>query len=237
MESKETSLKTQFAGLVLEDIEYYKYIFKKTEKMACAVFYILRSDVYNSQRDIVVSDLEASAQALLSTSLLSLRSTGRDIEVHALDLKHALIAFESKLRVANAARFLNMELLEVFLHEIDSVQRSLRKYAEPSISNPLMGTEASYVSVRDRKPLRAKSPLLGGDRVTPNVEVGGVMGESRRDKVLNVLRDKGEATIKDIIEIVTDCSEKTVQRELISLIKDNKVSREGERRWSKYKLV
>jgi hypothetical protein len=237
MESKETLLKTQIVSVILEDVEYYKYIFKKTEKMACAVFYILRSDVYNSQRDSVVVDLETSSQALLTVSLLSLRSTGRDIEAHALDLKHALIAFESKLRIANAARFLNTELLEVFVHEIDSVQRSLRKYVEPSIQNPLVSTDVAYAPIRDRKHLRVKSELQSGERTTPSLEEGGVVMQSRRDKVLNVLRDKGEATIKDIIEVVTDCSEKTVQRELISLIKDNVVSREGERRWSRYKLV
>jgi DeoR/GlpR family transcriptional regulator of sugar metabolism len=55
--------------------------------------------------------------------------------------------------------------------------------------------------------------------------------------VLNVIRDKGNATIKDIIEVVKDCSEKTIQRELIVLIKDGIIIREGERRWSKYRLV
>ena len=237
MESKETLLKTQIGNSILEDIEYYKYIFKKTEKMACAVFYILRSDAYYGQRDIVVTDLEVAAQALLTASLLSLRSTGRDIEVYARELKHALIGFESKLRVANAARFLNTELLEVFVHEIDSVQRSLRKYVEPTIPNPLSNVEASYAPLRERKPLRIKSELQSGERTPLNPLDGGTIVQSRREKVINVLRDKGEATIKDIMESVTDCSEKTVQRELISLIKDNVVSREGERRWSKYKLV
>ncbi|MFZ2253411.1 MAG: hypothetical protein WAW13_04580 [Minisyncoccia bacterium] len=237
MEQKETLSKSHTLNTILDDTEYYKYIFKKTEKMACAVFYILRGSVFLGQRDMVVSDLEATAQALLSTSLTSLQSTERDIEMHALSLRYALIGFESKLRIANAARFLGTDLLEVFVHEIDSVQRSLRKYIEPALGNPLMNAEVSPMPTRERKPLRIKSEFQTEGKGTVALPDGGTLIQSRREKVITVLRDKGEATIKDIMESVTDCSEKTVQRELISLIKDNVVSREGERRWSKYKLV
>lgn len=237
MELKETSLKTQAQSTILNDTEYYKYIFKKTEKMACAVFYILRAEVNNRQKDIVKDDLEVSAQTLLKVALESLQSNERDREERMMTLKYALISFESKLRVANAARLLATELLEVFLHETDSVLRSLRKYTEPTIANPLLRTEISYEPVRDRKPLRVRQGIEGGERSVANPALREALPMSRRERVLNVLRDKGDATIKDIVEIITDCSEKTIQRELISLIKDNVVSREGERRWSKYKLV
>ena len=63
------------------------------------------------------------------------------------------------------------------------------------------------------------------------------MLRSRKDRILDIIKDKGEATIKDISSNVTDCSEKTIQRELIDLIKDNIILRDGERRWSKYKMV
>ncbi len=235
METKETSLRTVIGIEMLEDTEYYKYIFKKTEKMSCAVFYILRNGQSESHEDRVVYDLEKTSQALLDVSLESLKSTLGTKEERIVALKHALIAFESKLRVAHASRVLSGDLLEVFLHEIDSVQRSLRKYVEPVSVNPLMRGEATgETPSRERKPARVR--IEGG---TPQAQAHEHASAtvSRRERVLNVLRDKGEATIKDIIEVVTDCSEKTIQRELISLIKDNMVLREGERRWSKYKLI
>jgi hypothetical protein len=139
---------------------------------------------------------------------------------------------ESKLRLAHSARLLGQEHLEVFLHELDSVQRSLKKYIEPRTKNPLSGEYALGVSApRERKIQKQHNAQLHTER-------GAIDGNkgSRRDRVIQVLRDKGSATIKDIIEVVTDCSEKTIQRELISLIKNNIVSREGERRWSKYSL-
>jgi DeoR/GlpR family transcriptional regulator of sugar metabolism len=59
----------------------------------------------------------------------------------------------------------------------------------------------------------------------------------RADRIKTVLEAKPEATVKDVAEIITDVSEKTIQRELNSLIEKGQVVREGERRWSKYSVV
>ncbi len=234
METKGTVLKTQGERMMLEDVEYFKYIFKKTEKIACAVFYILRSDTSIRLNDALVSDIEESARRVQDVSLESLRVTLEDSKRQGEALRHVLIILESKLRIAHAARILNQDHLEVFLHEIDSVQRSLRKYIETPALNPLQTEqEVRQIEPRERKVRRQEDERV---RTATPASVGQET-ESRRTRVLNVLRDKGEATIKDIVEVVTDCSEKTIQRELISLIKDNVIVREGERRWSKYRLI
>lgn len=58
----------------------------------------------------------------------------------------------------------------------------------------------------------------------------------RAERIKTVLEAKPQATIKDIAEVITDVSEKTIQRELNSLIEKGQVVREGERRWSKYSV-
>lgn len=60
--------------------------------------------------------------------------------------------------------------------------------------------------------------------------------EFRRESILKILRAKGDITIKDIAYLVKGISEKTIQRELISLINEGIVRREGKRRWSRYVL-
>ena len=75
METKETSLRSVSETGLLKNTEYYKYIFKKTEKMACAVFYILRSDQSIGHTDVVVDDLESAARKLIDVSLESLKSS------------------------------------------------------------------------------------------------------------------------------------------------------------------
>lgn len=234
METKETVIETNSSSNLIENADYFRYIFKKTEKIACAVFYILRSSQNIRHDDVVVVDVEDAAQRLLHVSLDSLKSSSLDIFEKAIDIKHALVACEAKLRVANAALIVSSELLEVFVHEIDSVQRSLRKYTESSVLNPLEGIELGTKPTSERRQSRHRISTAGAP---VNRTSGGAHTQGRRDRVLNVIRDKQEATIKDITDVVTDCSEKTIQRELISLIKDNVIVREGERRWSKYKLV
>ena len=44
-------------------------------------------------------------------------------------------------------------------------------------------------------------------------------------------------TKQDIAQTIRDCSEKTIQRELIALIQGGIVKKTGERRWSKYSLI
>lgn len=60
---------------------------------------------------------------------------------------------------------------------------------------------------------------------------------SRRMAILDVVTKRAPVHIKDIAVEVTDCSEKTIQRELASLVADGVVQKEGEKRWTTYSLV
>lgn len=59
----------------------------------------------------------------------------------------------------------------------------------------------------------------------------------RYEVIINLLKKTKEISIKDVSSIVSDCSEKTIQRELLSLVDKGVLKKEGERRWSKYSLA
>lgn len=59
----------------------------------------------------------------------------------------------------------------------------------------------------------------------------------RKNTILDFIKRHNNASIKDIVPNITGCSEKTVQRELIELIKEGRVVKNGERRWSKYSII
>lgn len=59
----------------------------------------------------------------------------------------------------------------------------------------------------------------------------------RRQKIIGVLKLRGVATIKDISTVIVGCSEKTVQRELLKMVQEDVLRKEGERRWSRYSLA
>ena len=59
---------------------------------------------------------------------------------------------------------------------------------------------------------------------------------SRRDQILALFVKGVDVSIKDIAARIKGCSEKTIQRELNSLLYDNLIERIGEKRWSRYVL-
>ncbi len=59
----------------------------------------------------------------------------------------------------------------------------------------------------------------------------------RRDSIIALLQKKSDLTIKDFTEQISNCSAKTIQRELTNLIEEGVVKKEGERRWSRYSLA
>ena len=64
-----------------------------------------------------------------------------------------------------------------------------------------------------------------------------VSKKDRSETIKNIIKDKVEVSIKDISVAFSDCSEKTIQRELNDLISKGQIKKIGEKRWSRYQLV
>lgn len=79
-----------------------------------------------------------------------------------------------------------------------------------------------------------------------NYVLNGIIKKDEKDRldrkaqrskhILDLISKKGLVSIKDIAMSIKGCSEKTVQRELNSLIKEGLIEKVGERRWSKYSM-
>lgn len=61
--------------------------------------------------------------------------------------------------------------------------------------------------------------------------------KSRRVRIMKLVKDKKEVSVKDIADHFPELSEKTIQRELVSLTESGVFKRAGERRWSRYSLA
>jgi len=231
---------------LIYDEYYFKYIFKKTEKVVCAVLYVLRDkkdNIHSSQ----VTETENAAQKVISAAHRSLRAGAEEAHDACMDVQYALLSLESNLRLLSAAGGLRPEHLEVFVAEIEGTTRSLKEYLkkDPVALRDALTSASSTPAVRARPPERdraparsASSPSRSGDR-TPDTRTqvgaaGGSRAGDRTERIMAVLKSQPGASIKDISEVVTDCSEKTIQRELNDLIKKGRVVREGQKRWSKY---
>lgn len=58
----------------------------------------------------------------------------------------------------------------------------------------------------------------------------------RKSIILDLVKKKGRVNVKDVSEVIIDCSEKTLQRELASMVRGGFIEKKGDKRWSYYVL-
>ncbi|MEX0917892.1 MAG: hypothetical protein WDZ93_01945 [Candidatus Paceibacterota bacterium] len=217
---------------LVQDEEYYRYIFKKTEKIVSVVFYILYNLPTDTKTEVHIADIQRTAQQVHDAILKSLETRIMHAEDAVRTAALALIALESKLRVAHTAGAVSSDLLHVLSAEVDSVLRGMNKYMHQSDAPDVLDETAT--ALQFNAPKRRERPVAPRQRSEPREETDTL---DRRERIKTVLQAKGTASIKDISDIITDCSEKTIQRELNAMIEDKVVQRQGERRWSVYTLA
>ncbi len=100
--------------------------------------------------------------------------------------------------------------------------------------NNIVGKEVS-----DRKipSIIKRKPMSFSDRLE-------LANKNRPEKILSIIKSKKDTlgfsagvSIKDIASAFFDCSEKTIQRELNSLVAKGQLKKTGEKRWSRYQIV
>lgn len=122
--------------------------------------------------------------------------------------------------------------LEWFAAEIKN--NPLRNLPDVVLSDDFLISKTEYKGHQEHKGHETPEKGQKGQK-DKNIKDGRKL--SRRESVLGVITKEGRPTIKDISSAVRDCSEKTIQRELVSLIHEGIIKRNGERRWSTYSLV
>lgn len=88
-------------------------------------------------------------------------------------------------------------------------------------------------SENDRGAVQTWDGGRGAHRVSPSI---AAEKNDRKNSIIEIIRVKKTVTIKDVSSIIKGCSEKTIQRELLGLVKRGVLKKEGERRWSVYSL-
>jgi len=112
----------------------------------------------------------------------------------------------------------------------------------PSASSTFMSDKSynSYKNIKDRNSsYNNESPLNNFNQVkkTSSPVLSQADREDRSNKILSLIKDKKEVSIKDISLTINDCSEKTIQRELNSLVSKGQVKKIGSKRWSRYSIL
>ncbi|MFA6446115.1 MAG: hypothetical protein WCW14_02580 [Candidatus Paceibacterota bacterium] len=225
------------------------YLFKKTEKLASALYLItgLLSDnepMKWSMRDIGLK--------LLSHGVSLSRMSLKDRKERSYDLLATLLESISLLEIAHTAQLLSRMNYELIKSETDKVIQSIESH-EHNLVSPHLVLPNDFFSGSDlegsfRRPLVERNFDKGQkDSHTDmsHIKQGGVLNKmsliqkdknTRQQKIVDLLKDGVSLTVKDFAKVINDCSEKTIQRELLSLVSLGTLRKEGERRWSRYSL-
>jgi DNA-binding transcriptional ArsR family regulator len=218
--------------------DFYNNVFKKTERIVSATFYLLTHIESSKTADVFHRLLNDQATTLHRTNIGLL--TVREGEESALvPLRTELAALDSTLTVIAGARLFAATILSALSDEIDQVLRYLKHHIVGQ--SALSFTSDSAFSRPEQKrslprPRRIRPQIPKNDMSSDAILIYSDLGD-RTTRIKTVLEAKPDATIKDLTDIITDVSAKTIQRDLNVLIEQGVVIRQGERRWSKYSLA
>lgn len=142
----------------------------------------------------------------------------------------------SAVRLLGTREALNTSHTKLLVGEYEQVAMRLVRGSHPS---PFLSRDDFRVPEFDGSaylPHPTYEPVSDiRDIKKPTDTKGQAKGQSDRSAViLELVRKKKSLSIKDIAAVITDCSEKTIQRELALLIEQGLVRKVGERRWSVY---
>lgn len=227
--------------------EYLLYIFKKTEKITAALYLVsglLKDD------EPIKWELRDRGIDLLSSSFTASSSMPGDKNVVIQSLFTAALETLSLLNVARISNLISEMNHRLLVREIDNIVGMLRDRLAMSaekagyvLSDAFFKTPDLFTSgfKQDTRSGRQELTHPGSDHSGEEryaKSQGGVMRKKtdRQQTILNVLKGQSHLTIKDFSKVIKDCSEKTIQRELLDLVEKGIVVKEGERRWSRYSL-
>jgi DNA-binding transcriptional ArsR family regulator len=228
--------KSIFNNIFEKDIRRV-FIYKKAERLAKAIHLITPAFTESVS---LRNRIDAIAVGLVDAAILP-PSSARTA------LSRELLTLSSVLSIARTGGLLSSMNAEIIAREAHMLLQEVAVYEEPRLDLDEVPT-LSDIAKRARKSEVSKSsatPRVAAPRpstlrkghIKDKGESIGVHIKDRRDAVLSVIRNKGKASIKDISTLIRGVSEKTIQRELLTLIALGMVLKEGERRWSTYSLA
>lgn len=232
-----------------QDSNYFNNVFKKTEKILSVTLYILSEITDDKKTNVHLETIKDKVIKTHESSLETLTFQGHEQTNGLIKFQYQLVGLESSLQIAQLSGVLPEDIFRLISEQLDTIHRTLNNHYIKA--SPISVAELTQTVVQKSAPTTNKSngskpasqparrqqrvQIPAGDISTDAYLVYSQLSD-RGERIKTVLEAKPEATVKDISEVITDVSEKTIQRELNSLIEKGQVIREGERRWSKYSV-
>lgn len=143
------------------------------------------------------------------------------------ELSGCLIRVLLSLQRAELEAILTDEQVGVLAHALVEVTRDVERVSTPRLD------PSFFMGI----PRPSNDSVMSSVQEVPQKTAIEAPSNDRHTKIREVLRGKDQVSIKNISDAIPGVSEKTLQRDLMALIERGEVVREGERRWSTYRLA
>jgi hypothetical protein len=246
------------AGMTVFDSRaHFAFVHKKTEKLVAAIYVV--SNFIKDNEPLKWSIREKSLELLELATLLNFVSLD---ERKALLRNHQSVASEI-ISISGVARTsglfseMNHDIIkrefEALLRTIDESEKKqessvfppdffetkslLERSANSNVSYDQRADGMSFINHRKIQKDKNISTNSNQARKTIRQEISNqenIKDKNRKTIIIDMLKKKGGLGIKDFVGIVPGVSAKTIQRELLSLVAEGHIRKEGDRRWSRY---
>lgn len=231
------------------DNEYKKFLLKKTEKLVGVLYMISK---FFPHQDIIAENLKKESIGLLSFVNHTIISSQGWSDDSFEQVKQFVASLVSLLGVARLAGFISEMNYNIILPELQGLVENVEQQIKESlvsISHDFFTSKESitpesqnnslkeFVPTQVQKSLYKRQDVLNKGHVKDTI-TGGEKRQDRRGLIVDFFKStKRPLSIKDVAFSIKNCSEKTIQRELVSMVSEGLLRKEGERRWSKYSLI
>jgi hypothetical protein len=228
--------------------DYLIYIFKKTEKIVAALYLV--SGLLKDNEPLKW-ELRDHGMDLISSSFTAASSVPGDKNSVIQSLFTAALETMSILNVARVSHLISDMNYKLLMREIDNIVGMLKDRLAQNAENAGYVLSEAFFKTPDMYASGFRPDSASGSRshtqsssgknshkaASTHIEQGGIDKKNdRQEAILGLLKNNSGLTIKDFSRVIKDCSEKTIQRELLDMVQRGLIKKEGERRWSTYSL-
>jgi hypothetical protein len=203
-------------------------IIKKAEKIASALYLV--TSFFDDQEPLRWK-LRSLSLDLISNKVKDKTNTAREITSH--------------LSLARSTNLVSETNHHILLRELSKFEGEVESHLNSTFFREEAPVERLLPQFQKFEPIKDKITEILADKPVrteekPALREFGAVSlkkNSRQSIIINLLKRKKEIMIKDVSPLISGCSEKTIQRELLAMVRAGILKKTGEKRWSRYSLA
>jgi len=220
---------------------------KKTEKLVAAIYML--TSFFDAKEPMKWRLRELGGQLLsfsgesrnIVLEIISLLSVGKNAGLIS-DMNFEIIHREFSLLLPTQITLEDMfeKQIQKESYAPQELEQSTQKKAFEKAPEKQSLYIASSIASVPKAPIIKDTAYTATDTEKKDLKEFGAVAvkkNSRQSVIISLLKRKKEIMIKDVSPLIDGVSEKTIQRELLAMVSQKILKKEGEKRWSRYSLA